>query len=252
MSSWREERALLEITLECESCLLELLHRSRIFWPRLFHLGAKLLLPGLCDYLLWCFSCSTAYGSHKRKSQLREYLSARMNQREGLLAEGGMIPLPLREPGKSLSLWRERRACDCHDSLKQFVKKVLLNSKSSADDTGLCWCFSACDSLRTSKGKYLLSPVMEAVSFHHASQGWSQTGRVFFEINPGLVIIHRLLKCCPWQSASLRCWLTEIDNFCICELSMISLLGIVRRCDWTLCLYSACSYWSTLIVRVLL
>lgn len=67
----------------------------------------------VCVIIYCVASCfSTAYGSHERKSHLMEYLSARMNQREGLLAEGGTIPLSRRELGKSLSLWRERRACD--------------------------------------------------------------------------------------------------------------------------------------------
>lgn len=89
------------------------------------------------------------------------------------------IPLPLREPGKSVSIWRKRKKSLWLTVSSKSLKKVLLNSESSADDTGLCCCFPACDSLRTSKGKYFLSPVMGAVSLHHASQGWSQTGRFF-------------------------------------------------------------------------
>lgn len=212
MSSWREERTFPEISLECEGCLLEPLLKSRIFWPRFCHLGMKLLLPGLCVYLLWCLSCAAQHSAVTKE-----------NPSSGSICQQGCIkgrvcwlrvgwfPCPLENLGRvSASEGKEEPITD---SLEQFVEKVLLNSKSSADDTGLCWCFPACDSPRTSKGKYLLSPVMGAVSFQHASQGWSQTGRIFFEINPGLAITHRLLRCCPWQCASLRCWLTRDLSF---------------------------------------
>lgn len=248
MSSWREERTFPEMSLECEGRLLEPLLRSRIFWPRLCPLGAKLLLPDLCVDLLCCLSCNTAYSSQKKIPA--QGVSVSRGESKGRFVGWG-FPCPLENLGRvSASEKRERRAYDwqsqaslwrrCYWTLKaqQMTQgcavafQLVTHSEPLRENTfwALSWGLSVC-TMQVRAG---------------VKQG------DFFKINPGLAITHRLLECCPWQCASLRCRLSEIYHFCICGLSMVSLLGIVRRGDWTLCLYSACSYWSTLTVRVLL
>lgn len=187
---------------------------------------------------MWRFLCRAAYGSRKRKIPAQQ-VSVSMDE-----SKGGFVSWGWHDHLAPQKTWEEFQPLKRKESLWLTVSSSLLRRcywtlKSSTDDTRLCWFFPTCESPRTSQEKYLLSPVMQAVSFCHASQGWSQTGRFFFfEMHPGLTLAHRLvlsLAICIFKMLVDR----DLLFFLICVLSVTASLGSARRDGRTLCLHSA-------------